>query len=45
MFAQEPDLARLRAIFVRQREDAELTYDELAERSDLHGDIMVGHER
>lgn len=38
---REPDLTQLRAIFVRRRTDAGLTYDQLAERSGLSRQTLL----
>lgn len=41
MPVDEPDLSQLRAIFVRQRDAAGLTYEELAERSGLSRQTLL----
>lgn len=38
---KEPDLTQLRAIFVRRRAEAGLTYDQLAERSGLSRQTLL----
>lgn len=37
----EPDLSRLRAVFVRERDNAGLTYEELAERSGVSRQTLL----
>lgn len=45
MSPREPDLARLRDIFVAARENSGLTFEELAEQSGLHRQTLTNIAR